>query len=122
MPGRSLTWLVLAVLALVFLLTGGSAVLAKVNGLPQKVEGAVASGGGAEGQSASQISSAEFAEAGVGTSSASLRSLVGKPEAKDEHEVEGLRLECWYYGAGSKTGAYQFCFQNGRLRSKFSYP
>jgi len=121
MAGRSLTWLALAVIAFVFLFTGGSAVLAKVGGLPQKVEGAVASDEAA-GQSASQISSDEFAEAGVGTSTAALRSLVGKPEAKDEHEVEGLRLECWYYGAGSKTGAYQFCFQNGRLRSKFAYP
>ena len=115
MAGRSLTWLALAVIALVFLLTGGSAVLAKA-------EGAFAFEEAASGQSESQISSAEFAEAGVGTSTAALRSLVGAPEAKDEHEVEGLRLECWYYGAGSKTGAYQFCFQNGRLRSKFAYP
>jgi hypothetical protein len=120
MTGRGLTWLLLAVLVVLVLLAGGSAVLAKVGSLPDAVERAVGSTAGGR-QSASQISSTEFAGADLGTAKASLRALVGEPEAKATHEVEGLRLECWYYGAGSKTGAYQFCFQNGRLRSKIEY-
>ena len=118
MPGRSLTWLVLAAAAVLVLLGGGSSVLAKARDLPAAIEPGDAGGG----QSASQISSAEFVEAEAGMSTDALRALLGEPEAKDEHEVEGLRLACWYYGAGSTTGAYQFCFQNERLRSKFSYP
>ncbi len=115
---RSLTWLVLAALAVLVLFGGGSSLLAKARDLPEAVEPGEADGG----QSASQISSVEFAQAATGISTGALRALLGEPEAKDEHEVEGLRLACWYYGAGSTTGAYQFCFQNGRLRSKFSYP
>lgn len=118
MPGRSLTWLVLAAVAVVVLLGGGSSLLAAGRDLP----GAIAPGDAGGGQSASQISNAEFVDADRGMSTDSLRSLFGEPEAKDEHEVEGLSLSCWYYGAGSTTGAYQFCFQNGRLRSKFAYP
>jgi hypothetical protein len=115
---RSLTWLVLAALAVLVLLGGGTSVLAKARDLPEAV-GTDDAGGG---QSASQISSTEYADAAAGMSADALRALLGEPEAKDEHEVEGLRLACWYYGAGSTTGAYQFCFQNGRLRSKFAYP
>ena len=119
MPGRSLTWVALAAVALVALLAGGSGVLARVGGLPERVEEAAS--GERAGQSASQISQAEFAEVAPGTSPAALRALVGKPEDEAGHEIEGLRVECWYYGAGSKTGAYQFCFENGRLVSKLEY-
>ena len=116
MPGRSLTWLALAAVALFVLVAGGSTVLAKVRSLPEKVT--VDDG---RAQSASQISSAEFAAVELGTASAAVRSLMGEPEAKSEHEIEGLRVECWYYGAGSKTGAYQLCFDDGRLHSKVEY-
>ena len=116
MPGRSLTWLVLLVLALLFVFAGGSTVLAKVRDLPDAME--TGAGGG---QSASQISSAEFASAELGAGSAALRAMLGEPEAKATHEIEGLELECWYYGAGSKTGAYQLCFEDGRLHTKSEF-
>jgi hypothetical protein len=32
--------------------------------------------------------------------------------------VEGVQLECWYYGVAGARGAYQICFENGRLSTK----
>jgi hypothetical protein len=32
--------------------------------------------------------------------------------------VEGVRLECWYYGIAGGRGAYQVCFENGRFSTK----
>ncbi len=119
MPGRTLTWVVLAAVALLVVLAGGSGVFAKVGSLPERVEEAASNRGGT--QSASQISSAEFAAAELGAGTTALRAMLGEPEDKAAHEIEGLRVECWYYGAGSKTGVYQFCFQNGRLTSKLEY-
>jgi hypothetical protein len=116
MPGRSLTWLVLLALAVLVLMAGGPAVLAKARSLPETMETKTTGG-----QSASQISSSEFAAAEVGAGTAALRAMLGEPEAKSVHDVEGLELECWYYGAGSATGAYQLCFENGRLRTKAEY-
>ena len=47
-----------------------------------------------------------------------LRNLVGSPADENTVKVEGLQLECWYYGVAGATGAYQFCFQDGKLSSK----
>ena len=116
MPGRLLTWLVLLVLAVVFLAAGGTSLLGTVRDLPDAL--ASRSGGG---QSASQISSAEFAGVEVGAGTAAVRALLGDPEAEAVHQIEGLELECWYYGAGGKTGAYQLCFEDGRLHTKAEF-
>lgn len=82
----------------------------------------VASGardGGA--QSASQISSGEFAQVDSGFTLDRLRALAGEPASRSAAEVEGVELECWYYGIVGATGAYQFCFANGKLRAKLRY-
>lgn len=72
-------------------------------------------------QSASQISSGEFLQVGNGFTPAQLRALAGAPASRSSAEVEGVKLECWYYGIVGSTGAYQFCFANGKLRSKLRF-
>jgi hypothetical protein len=72
-------------------------------------------------QSASQISEGEFAEVGNGFTVARLRALAGEPASRSAAKVEGVALECWYYGIVGGTGAYQFCFADGKLRAKLRY-
>jgi hypothetical protein len=72
-------------------------------------------------QSAAQISPGEFEQIGAGISPAGIRATVGEPASKSETTVEGLRLECWYYGVAGSTGAYQLCFKNGRLATKLRF-
>jgi hypothetical protein len=110
-----------AVVALAVLAVSAPTVLRHVPD-PRDALGSVGSGGGgAGGQSAAQISSGEFAGIRAGSSAAQLRALVGEPASKSSAEVEGVRLECWYYGVVGATGAYQFCFANGRLSTKLRY-
>lgn len=73
---------------------------------------------GGNGQSAEQISSGEFAAAHGGMTPAALRSRVGSPADESTVKVEGLQLQCLYYGVAGATGAYQFCFLDGKLSSK----
>ena len=77
--------------------------------------------GSGRAQGAAQMSEAEFQRAEDGMSVGSLRALVGEPEARTTNRVEGVRIECWYYGIGGTTGAYQLCFADGRLRSKLIF-
>jgi hypothetical protein len=72
-------------------------------------------------QSASQISSGEFARVDSGFTLDRLRALAGEPASRSAAKVEGVELECWYYGIVGATGAYQFCFANGKLRAKLRY-
>lgn len=88
---------------------------------PRDALGSVGSGDRGGGQSAAQISSGEFAGIRAGSTAAQLRALVGEPASESSAEVEGVRLECWYYGVVGATGAYQFCFANGRLSTKLRY-
>jgi hypothetical protein len=74
-----------------------------------------------DAQSASQISEGEFAQVGNGYTVTRLRALAGEPASRSAAEVEGVKLECWYYGIVGGTGAYQFCFADGRLRAKLRY-
>lgn len=73
------------------------------------------------GQGASQISSAEFAQMAAGVTPGALRTLAGEPESTSTTRVEGLELECWYYGIVGTSGAYQFCFTDGKLSSKLRF-
>jgi hypothetical protein len=113
--------LLLAGLLLGLLTFGAPAI---VGGIPD-IRGAfnsVANGardGGA--QSASQISSGEFAQVGSGFTLDRLRALAGEPASKSSTKVEGVELECWYYGIVGATGAYQFCFADGKLRAKLRF-
>jgi hypothetical protein len=76
---------------------------------------------GSAGQSAAQISSGEFSGVRAGSTPSGLRALVGEPASESSTEVEGVRLECWYYGVVGSSGAYQFCFANGKLSTKLRY-
>jgi hypothetical protein len=69
-------------------------------------------------QSASQLSDAEFAEVDSGYTPDVLRSFAGEPAKKTKASVEGVSLECWYYGIAGARGAYQICFENGRFSTK----
>jgi hypothetical protein len=69
-------------------------------------------------QSASQLSNEEFAQIDSGYTPDRLGSVAGKPTTKTEASLEGVQLECWYYGIAGARGAYQICFKNGRLSAK----
>jgi hypothetical protein len=69
-------------------------------------------------QSASQLSSSEFAQVDSGFTPNELRAFAGNPATKTKAAVEGVELECWYYGVAGARGAYQICFENGRLSTK----
>ncbi len=116
----TLTRLVIVLVATAGLVAAMPALLESTSGLREDL-GSVLDDRGGNGQSAEQISSGEFASAHGGMEASALRALVGKPDERTEANVEGLALECWYYGVAGGTGAYQFCFVDGRLSSKRRY-
>lgn len=107
-------WLVVAAafVAVLLVATGTTFV-----GVRAKVDELVGDRSG-DGQSGAQISPAEFESVDVGMAPATLGDLVGEPEATSRSRLEGLRIECWYYGVSGGAGAYQLCFANGKLRTK----
>ena len=111
-----------AALALVLVLAfAGTGVLAQVPALRDRAAELVDRGGDASGQSDAQVSAAEYVRVPRGITPIRLRELVGQPEARSKSEVEGVRLECWTYGIVGASGAFQFCFANGKLSSRFRY-
>jgi hypothetical protein len=70
------------------------------------------------GQSASQLSGEEFGEIDSSFTPEKLGAFAGKPATKTSASVEGVALECWYYGVAGSRGAYQICFEDGRLSAK----
>jgi hypothetical protein len=81
----------------------------------------VPAAGGSSEQSASQISPGEFELLREGMTPDQLGSYAGEPASKSSAKVEGIRLECWYYGAVGQSGAYQLCFKDDRLASKLRF-
>ena len=73
------------------------------------------------GQVRYQNSTAEFSPVRPGITPSRLRELAGEQESRDVSTVEGVEIECWYYGIVAGTGSYQFCFANGKLTSRFRY-
>jgi hypothetical protein len=69
-------------------------------------------------QSSSQLSLTEFAQIDSSFTPDRLGSSAGEPAEKTHASVEGVDLECWYYGIAGARGAYQICFENGRLTTK----
>jgi hypothetical protein len=69
-------------------------------------------------QSGSQLSREEYARVDSAYTPERLRAFAGEPATRTEAAVEGVRLECWYYGIAGARGAYQICFENGRLSTK----
>jgi hypothetical protein len=108
--------LVLAVLLLGLIVLAGPTLLRHAPDIGERID-ATANNGGGE-QSASQISAGEFGEIQPGTTPDQLGSFVGEPASKSSATVEGIELECWYYGIVGATGAYQLCFKDGQLTSK----
>ncbi len=69
-------------------------------------------------ESASQLSPEEFDAVGTGFTPTRLRSFAGDPASETKASVEGVDLECWYYGIAGARGAFQICFENGRFSTK----
>jgi len=114
----STRWLLIAAgAAVLFLVVTGTTFVE----MRERVASLGGSSGGGRSQSGSQISEAEFARAEMGMSPQALRAFVGEPEGRSTNRIEGLRIECWYYGIGGTSGAYQLCFTNGELRSKLRF-
>ena len=72
----------------------------------------------AASQSASELSEEEFGQVNSSFTPGRLRSFAGEPAEKTDASVEGVDLECWYYGIAGARGAFQICFENGRLSTK----
>jgi hypothetical protein len=72
-------------------------------------------------QSSSQLSSAEYDEIDSYFTPDRLGSFAGEPASKTKASVEGVDLECWYYGVAGSRGAYQICFEDGRLSTKAQF-
>jgi hypothetical protein len=114
-------WIVVVVLALVAVsLLGRTTVIASARELPSRAVEAVR-GEPAGTQSDAQMSGAEFVALERGWTSDRVRAEVGAPESSSRSSVEGLELECWTYGIVGATGAFQVCFANDRLESRFRY-
>jgi hypothetical protein len=69
-------------------------------------------------QSSSQLSTEEFGQIDSVFTPQKLGSFAGEPAEKTKVSVEGVQLECWYYGVAGARGAYQICFENGHLSTK----
>ena len=111
----------LAALVVVVFVVGAPVLLGQAPALRSKLPRFESGDTGGGKQSAAQLSRAEFVEVAKGTTRAKLRALVGEPESTSSTEVENLKVECWYYGVVGMSGTYQFCFVDGRLRSKVGY-
>ena len=111
----------IAVLVVLLVAFAAPALLGQAQNLRDEVPAVLERGTGAEGQGRSQISTAEFATVRPGITPRRLRELAGEPESRQKTTVEGVEIECWYYGIVADTGSYQFCFANGKLTSRFRY-
>lgn len=69
-------------------------------------------------QSSSQLSTEEYGLIDSTFTPEKLGGFAGEPAEETKASVEGVQLECWYYGVAGARGAYQICFQNGRLSTK----
>ena len=72
-------------------------------------------------QSSSQLSPSEFDQIDSYFTPDRLGSFAGEPATKTDASVEGVDLECWYYGVAGERGAYQICFENGKLSTKVRF-
>jgi hypothetical protein len=110
-----------AAVALALVVVAGPVVVDRLPDVAATIESLADRAQNGEVQSASQISSGEFAQVEAGSSVEALRALAGEPASRSAATVEGVRLECLYYGIVGATGAYQFCFAEGKLRAKLRY-
>jgi len=111
-------WLVTVFVLIAVAVVAGPVVLAQVPDARSKVTGLLERKPAGEGQSAAQLSGVEFGRVERGMTTKRLRALVGDPETSHRTTVEGLEIECLYYGVVAASGSYQFCFTNGKLSTK----
>jgi hypothetical protein len=117
---RSLTWLLLAgALLAAVAVASGSNLLTRIPAVGETAVDAVGARDAEQG--AAQISSAEFVQVDRGVTTEQLRALVGEPESSSRARVEGIELDCLYYGIVGASGAFQFCFADDRLVSRFRF-
>ncbi len=115
-------WLLLLLAALgVFFVLSGTGLVASVRDTPNRVEALVRQSRHPVEQSRAQLSQFEFNRVAAGVTKDGLRGLIGEPASRQSVDVEGIVVDCWYYGVAAASGAYQFCFQDGRLRTKTRY-
>ena len=125
-PGRGersgvVRWVLILVAGVaVALVLSGTSVFADVRSVPDRARDALDAGGG-RGESRAQISPTEFVRVPRGATVAKARGLLGEPESTAKATVEGRTVECWLYGIAGATGAFQLCFDNGKLSSRFRY-
>ena len=117
----TITRLVVLLVAVAALVAAAPSMLDSTSSIREEVSSFVEDHGGGDGQSGEQISSGEFDVAHGGMKQDTLRDLVGSPSRRTTARVEGLELDCWYYGVAGATGVYQFCFVDGKLSSKRRY-
>ena len=110
----------LGVVVVAVLVFGASGVVGALPDLRDRAEQALRDrSSGAQG--GAQISGTEFVRAERGITPQQLRELVGDPESSSKTRIEGLELECLYYGIVGASGAYQFCFAEGKLVSRYRF-
>jgi hypothetical protein len=117
----TITRLVVLLVGVAALVAAAPSLLDSTSNVRDEVSSFIEEHGGGDGQSAEQISSGEFDAAHGGMKQETLRDLFGSPSRRTTARVEGLDLDCWYYGVAGATGAYQFCFVDGKLSSKRRY-
>jgi hypothetical protein len=113
--------LILGAAVAVLMLAAAPSLLSKASDLRQALPVLTDAHETAATQSAAQLSPAELAELPTGLTPGSLRARAGAPDHRSTTRLEGIKLECWYYGVADSRGAYQLCFANGHLASKLRY-
>jgi hypothetical protein len=111
----------LAAAVLLLMLAGAPSLLGRADDLRARLPTLGKTEKSAATQSAAQISATEFRGLPVGLTPGTLRGRIGAPEHTSTARLEGLRVECWYYGVAGARGVYQLCFSDGRLNSKLRY-
>jgi hypothetical protein len=109
--------IVLVVVILLALALGGSTLMSRADSARDVVSNFVTDRD-ERGQSASQLSPTEYVRLQQGVTRAAVRSLAGEPDTKRAARVEGLEIDCWYYGIVGTTGTFQLCFSNGKLATR----
>jgi hypothetical protein len=113
--------LVVAVAAASFLALGGPSLVERLSEVGPDVSRLVSRDLETGGESAAQISAAEFLRLPKGAPMEAVRARLGEAESKHRVAVERVQLDCWYYGIAGARGAYQLCFVGGRLSSKTGF-
>ena len=117
----TITRLVVLLVAVAALVAASPSMLDSTGSIREEVSSFIEDHGGGDGQSGEQISSGEFDVAHGGMKQDNAARSGRLASRRTTARVEGLELDCWYYGVAGATGVYQFCFVDGKLSSKRRY-